>query len=78
MRIKVKVVPRAKKERIEEAEGGLKIYLSSPAQKGKANKRLIELLADYFKTKKYNIRIARGHTQREKLIEIKEQLSKNE
>jgi len=70
MKIKVKVIPRAKKERIEEFEDGLKVHLFSPAEKGKANKRLIELLADHFKTKKYNIRIERGLKQREKLIEI--------
>jgi len=70
MKIKVKVIPRAKKGRIEEFEGGLTVYLSSPAEKGKANKRLIELIADQFKTKKYNIRIERGLKQREKLIEI--------
>jgi hypothetical protein len=70
MKIKVKVVPRAKKELIEQNESGLKIYLRAPAIEGKANKRLIELISDYFKVKKYNISIIKGETSREKVLEI--------
>jgi len=70
MKIKVRVVPRAKKESVEQNEDGLKIYLRAPATEGKANKKLIEILAKHFKVKKYNITIIKGQTSREKVIEI--------
>ena len=70
-RIKVKVIPRAKKEKIEVFDGILKVYIKAPAIEGRANKRLIELIADYFKVKKYNIIIIKGETSREKVLEIK-------
>lgn len=70
MTIKVKVIPRAKKEKIEEVEGAFKVYIKAPAIEGRANKRLIEIIAEYFKVKKYNINIIKGETNREKIIEI--------
>ena len=72
MRIEVRVIPNAKKERIQNLGDKLKIYLTVPALEGKANKRLIEVLADYYNTKKYNIQILRGKESREKIIEISE------
>ncbi|MEI8348810.1 MAG: DUF167 domain-containing protein [Candidatus Omnitrophota bacterium] len=72
MTIKVKVFPKAKKERIEQAGDILKVYLNEPALAGRANKRLIELLADHFHTKKYHIHIRKGEKNREKVIDISE------
>ncbi|MBN3040537.1 MAG: DUF167 domain-containing protein [Candidatus Omnitrophica bacterium] len=72
MKIKVRVIPRAKKQRIEEFDQGLKVYLNEPALLGKANSRLVEVLAAYFKTKKRNITIVSGLKQRDKIIEISE------
>lgn len=70
MKIKVKVIPNAKKQRIEQTNEGFKIYLTVPAQEGRANKNLVEVLAEYFDVKKYNITIVQGETQREKVIQI--------
>jgi hypothetical protein len=72
MKVKVKVIPKARKEKVEEFEGGLKVYLLQPPVKDKANRRLIEVIAAYFNTKKYNIKIISGHKQREKIIQIDE------
>ena len=72
MKLKVRVIPRAKKERIEKEKDGLKVYLTEPASEGKANKKLVEILADHFHTKKYNITIVKGQKQRDKIIEINE------
>jgi uncharacterized protein len=72
MIIKVKVIPRAKKERIVSVDGGLKVYLTEPALEGRANKRLIELVAEHLKVKKYTITIVRGQHNREKVLEIRE------
>ncbi|OGZ60650.1 MAG: hypothetical protein A2932_00435 [Candidatus Spechtbacteria bacterium RIFCSPLOWO2_01_FULL_46_10] len=71
MKISVKVVSGAKKERIEKMDGGtFKIYVSAPAKEGKANKRLVELLADYFNVAKSAIRIKHGTRGPVKIIEI--------
>ena len=72
MKIRVRVVPRAKKERIEKIDDGLKVYICEPAIEDRANKKLIELLADYFHTKKYNISIILGQKQKDKVVQINE------
>ncbi|HLC38814.1 MAG TPA: DUF167 domain-containing protein [Patescibacteria group bacterium] len=68
--IKVKVIPKAKLNTVKETEDGLKVYLTKPAQKNKANKALVEILADYFKIKKSQITIQKGEKSRHKIIEI--------
>lgn len=70
MRIKVKVIPRAKKEKIEKTDDVFKIYIAEPALENRVNKRLIEMIAGYFNTKKYNVNIIKGQSSREKVIEI--------
>ena len=58
MKIKVKVIPRAsKQEIIKMADGSLKVKLCSQPVNFKANKELVEVLADYYKTKKQNVSI---------------------
>ncbi len=71
MKLEVKIFPRAKKERILRTDDALKVYTTEPAIQGRANKRLIGLLAEYFHTKKYNITIIKGEKQRDKIVEIK-------
>jgi len=70
MKVKVKVIPRAKKERIEESDKVLRIYTVTPPIKGRANKRVIEILAKHFNVKKHNIKIIKGETAREKVFQI--------
>ena len=41
MTVKIKVITRAKRERVEEFSDGLKVYLTTPALEGKANKQLL-------------------------------------
>ena len=72
MNIKVRVIPRAKKSKIETFDEGLKVYVNSPATEGRANKELINMLAQYYKVRKCNITIIKGHKQRNKLIQISE------
>lgn len=69
--IEVKVVPNSKKSQVEEVDKlKFKIHVMAPAVDGKANKALIEVLADYFKTKKNKISIVRGETGRTKIVKI--------
>ena len=70
MKLAVRVTPRAKKERIEDKEGKLKVYLTVPATEDKANKRLIEVLAEYFNVSRSTVKIIVGKKRRDKVIEI--------
>jgi len=71
VRVEVKVIARAKKEEIEKvSENNYRIKVSLPPEKGKANKRVIELLSEEFDIKKKDIRIVSGETNSRKIIEI--------
>ena len=72
MKIRVRVVPNAKKVEIKKEEGYLKVKLKSKPEGGKANKELIEILSRYFDTPKSKIRIISGLKSRDKLIELEE------
>ena len=65
------VKPLAKREHITlHSDGELLVSVKAPATEGKANRRFIELLAEYFHTAKSNIRILRGQRSRRKLVEF--------
>lgn len=51
-------------------EGVYKVYVSVPPTESRANQRVIELLADFFKVKKSQITIISGLKSKEKTIEI--------
>jgi len=71
MQKQVKVKPNSKQQAIEEsADGSLTVYLKSPPVDGKANKELMELLAEKFDVPKSQIRIKLGLSSRTKLVEI--------
>ncbi len=68
--VKVRVIPRAKSEGIVEENGTLVIRVRDPPERGKANKRVIELVARYFNVPKSKVEIVKGHTSREKVIKV--------
>ncbi len=71
MRIEVRVKPGSKKDIVRKlGDGTLEVKVSAPPEKGKANERLIEVLARHYGVSKSSIRIVKGHTSRIKLIEI--------
>ena len=70
MKIKVKVQPQAKKNLVVEENGRYKVYLTAPPIEGKANKALVDVLADHFNIKRKNIKIISGLRSKEKSIEI--------
>ena len=70
--IKVKVSASAKTEKIEEvAPGVFKIRVTAPPERGKANARVAELLAKYFKVSMSQVLLVSGETYREKIFCIK-------
>lgn len=71
MKIRVKVKPNAKKEEIKKIEDDyFEIRVTVVPEKGKANKKVIEILSKYFKVPKSNITLLKGETSKEKLFEI--------
>jgi uncharacterized protein (TIGR00251 family) len=71
MRIKLKVITKAKKEEVRKiSENNYRIKVAIPPEKGKANKRVIELLSEKLGIKKQDIRIVSGETSARKIIEI--------
>jgi hypothetical protein len=70
MRHSIRVIPRAKQNKVVEEEGRVKVYLTAPPVEGRANQALIEVLAAHFQVRKGDIRIIRGGKSRDKIIEI--------
>lgn len=70
MRISVRVQPNAKQNKIVEEKDRLKVYLTVPPVEGKANKALIEALAEYYKVKRSQVKIIKGEKCRDKVVEI--------
>ena len=71
MIVKVKVKPNSKKEGIKQvSEDILEVKVSVPPEKGRANQRVIELLSKFYKVPKSKIKIKKGETSRDKLVQI--------
>jgi uncharacterized protein (TIGR00251 family) len=66
----VRVIPKASRNLIKKEESIFKVYLTSPATDGLANKHLIRLLSEYCGVKKYDIRIIKGEKSKDKIVEI--------
>jgi uncharacterized protein YggU (UPF0235/DUF167 family) len=74
MYIKVIVVAGAKREKlIKNSADHFEVFVKEKAEKNMANKRVIELLALYFKLPKGKIRIVNGHRHPHKLLVVEEE-----
>jgi uncharacterized protein (TIGR00251 family) len=77
IKISIKVITHAKKSEVVGDDIDLlgvrilKIKISQPPEDGKANKALIELLAEYLKVKKNSLTIVAGEKSIHKIVEIK-------
>jgi hypothetical protein len=70
-RIPVQVYPNAVRNEIAGLTNGiLRIKISAPPIKGKANRELIAFLSQLLGTSKDNISIIKGHTARNKVVAI--------
>ena len=69
MKQTIKVQPNSKKQVIQTNIDGKiqKVYLKKPAKDNKANNELEKFLSKHFKTK---VKIIKGHTSKNKTIEI--------
>ena len=71
MQIQIKVITKAKKELVKsQPDGSYKVWVRAVPEKGRANKRVIELFADSFGKSKSQIRIVKGLNCSSKLILI--------
>ena len=71
MKIQVTVKPNARKESVERKTGDeLVVCVKDSPVDGKANRALIQVLADYFSVPKSAISILHGERSRKKLIQI--------
>lgn len=71
MKIQVVVHPNTKSRRVEkDLLGNLHVYVNQPPIEGRANKVVVEMLAEYFGKRKSSVRIVGGERAKVKLIEI--------
>ena len=70
MIINIKVVTKAKRNCVIQTKDGLKVYVTSAPEKGRANVAVINLLSEFLKVKEYEINIINGQHSRNKIIEI--------
>ena len=71
MKITINVKPNAKREGVEPgADGALTVRVGVPPIEGKANERVVELLAKHFGVPKSRVTILRGTSGRKKVVEI--------
>ena len=62
--------PNARSNRLELKGNTLHVYVTAPAQEGKANQAVIALLAEHLRVAKSRVIIIRGHASRLKRIEV--------
>jgi uncharacterized protein (TIGR00251 family) len=71
MEVFIRVKPGAKKNKIEKVdERSFSVWVKEPPVKGRANKAIVKLLADYFKIPVSRFRIKLGLKSKQKIIEI--------
>jgi uncharacterized protein (TIGR00251 family) len=70
--ISIKLTPKASSDRVGEVRNGvLTVYVTAPPDKNKANEAMLKLLAKHFDVAPSRLTLLKGHTSRNKTIEIK-------
>ena len=70
--VRIRVQPKASRDAIVgEHDGALKVAVTAPPDKGKANKAVVELLAKTLGVAKSNIELVAGTTSRDKTLAIR-------
>ncbi len=67
----VRVQPRSSRDRVEGyLDGMLKVRVTAPPADGNANTALTKLLAEFLEVPRSGIKIVRGVTSRNKMVEV--------
>ena len=74
-RLEVRVTPNASAERIVEEDNGAdsiryRVYVTTIPEGGKANKRMLKILAKHLGLAPSSLEIAQGKTSRDKIIAV--------
>ena len=73
MKIFVSVKPNARREEVQKVDDAhFVVRANAPAKEGRANKRVEELLAEYFDVPKMSVWLVGGRTSKEKTFDIKQ------
>lgn len=67
----VRVTPKASTDRIAAEDGAVRIWITAPPDKGKANKAVIALVAKTLDVPKSAVELVRGKTGREKMLRVR-------
>ncbi|MBP3316148.1 MAG: DUF167 domain-containing protein [Alphaproteobacteria bacterium] len=71
MKITVRVIPRAKLNRVEiQPDGIVRVHTTTAPTDGKATADVIKMLAAYYGVPKTSIKLVRGATSRDKVFEF--------
>lgn len=71
MRINVRVIPRAKLNRVEvQPDGIVRVHTTTAPTDGKATADVIKMLAEHYNVPKNSIKLVRGATSRDKVFEL--------
>lgn len=70
-RVNVRVIPRAKLNRVEvQPDGSVRVHTTTAPTDGKATADVIKMLAEHFGVPKTSIKLVRGATSRDKVFEF--------
>lgn len=71
MKITVRVIPRAKINRVEiQPDGIVRVHTTTAPTDGKATADVIKMLSRHYGVAKTSIKLVRGATSRDKIFEI--------
>lgn len=73
MLIKVKAFPNSKEEKIiKKSENSFDVFIEEEAERNMANKRIIEIIAEYFKVPQHKAKMIKGFKETSKIFDIKD------
>ena len=67
----IRVVPKARVEKVEPQDGSYKVWVREPASEGRANEAVVRVLAEHFKVRQQDVRILKGFKGRNKTVIIR-------
>ena len=71
MKIFIRAKPMAHEAKVEKIDGAhFDVWVKEPPQNGLANKGIARVLAEYFEVPQSRVRVVKGFTSKQKIVEI--------
>ena len=70
MKIQVKATPNSKTEEVKQEGDILLVRVKEPPKEGRANAAVLKAVAKHFGVPASSVRVVRGHTSRNKIVEV--------